>query len=92
MGQVKIAILGCEYTIETKEDEQRATEVANLLEKWCVEARKQRPGAPSLTVLTLVALHLAHKYLKLKEEHETLLKQIEKRVEALDQAMIMLKT
>jgi cell division protein ZapA (FtsZ GTPase activity inhibitor) len=92
MGQVKIAILGCEYTIETKEDEQRATEVANFLEKWCAEARKQSPGAPSLTILTLVALHLAHQYLKLKDDHEALLGQIDQRVKALDQAMVTLKT
>jgi len=53
-----------------------ATEVASFLEKWCTEARNQRPGAPSLTILTLVALHLAHQYLKLKEDHEALLGQI----------------
>jgi len=92
MGQVKIAILGCEYTIETKEDEQRATEVAGFLEKWCAEARKQRPGVPSLTILTLVALHLAHQYLKLKDEHDALLRQIDRRVKSLDEVMAMLKT
>ena len=72
MAQVKIAILGCEYTIETKEEEQRTREVASLLDKWCMEVRKQRPGAPSQMVLTLAALHLANQYLYLKEDYEKL--------------------
>jgi cell division protein ZapA (FtsZ GTPase activity inhibitor) len=87
MGQVRLALLGYEYTIETKEEPERAREVAGLLEQWCEEAKKQKPDAPSMTVLMLVALHLANRYLQLKDEHETLLKQIEKQVQALDEAM-----
>ena len=45
-----------------------------------------------MTILTLVALHLTHQYLKLKEEHEALLRQIDRRVKTLDEAMVMLKT
>jgi len=92
MAQVKIAILGCEYTIETKEEEQRTREVASLLDKWCMEVRKQRPGAPSQMVLTLAALHLANQYIYLKEDYEKLTQQMEKQVQALDRAMSALRT
>ncbi len=75
--QVKVGIMGQEYTIHTKADKAYVERVAQHLASKCEEAQNKLRSSSLATVALLAALNITSDYLQKKEAYEQLVDQIE---------------
>ena len=81
--QVKVGILGQEYTIHTKADRAYVERVAQHLASKCQEAQNRLRSSSLTTVALLAALNITSDYLQMKEAYEQLVDRIESKQEKL---------
>ena len=81
--QVKVGILGQEYTIHTKADRAYVEKVAQHLASKCQEAQNRLRSSSLATIALLAAFNITSDYLQMKEEYEQLVDRIESKQEAL---------
>ena len=81
--QVKVGILGQEYTIHTKADRAYVEKVAQLLASKCQEAQNRLHSSSLTTIALLAALNITSDYLQMKEAYEQLVDRIESKQEKL---------
>jgi len=81
--QVKVGILGQEYTIHTKADRAYVEKVAQHLASKCQEAQNRLHSSSLATVALLAALNITSDYLQMKEAYEHLVDRIESKQEKL---------
>lgn len=81
--QVKVGILGQEYTIHTKADRAYVEKVAQHLASKCQEAQNRLRSSSLATIALLAALNITSDYLQMKEEYEQLVDRIESKQEKL---------
>jgi cell division protein ZapA (FtsZ GTPase activity inhibitor) len=74
--QVKVSILGQEYTIHTKADREYVQKVAEHLASRCQEAENSLRSSSLATIALLAAMNITSDYLQLKKSHEHLLARI----------------
>ena len=75
--QVKVGILGQEYTIHTKADREYVEKVVDHLASRCQEAESSLRSSSQATIALLAAMNITSDYLQLKKAHEHLLARIE---------------
>ena len=85
--QVKVGILGQEYTIHTKADRAYVEKVAQHLASKCQEAQNRLRSSSLATIALLAALNITSDYLQMKEEYEQLVDRIESKQEKLSSLM-----
>lgn len=85
--QVKVGILGQEYTIHTKADRAYVEKVAELLASKCQEAQNRLDSSSLTTVALLAALNITSDYLQMKEAYEQLVNRIESEQEKLSSVL-----
>jgi cell division protein ZapA (FtsZ GTPase activity inhibitor) len=85
--QVKVGILGQEYTIHTKADRVYVEKVANHLASKCQEAETKLRSSSLATIALLAALNITSDYIQVKEAHEQLLARIESKQEKLSSVL-----
>jgi cell division protein ZapA (FtsZ GTPase activity inhibitor) len=85
--QVKVAILGQEYTIHTKADKEYVEKVAKYLALKCQEAQNRLRSSSLVTIALLAALNITSDYLQVKEAHEELLARIESKQDRLSSVL-----
>jgi len=85
--QVKVGILGQEYTIHTKADRAYVEKVAELLASKCQEAQSRLHSSSLTTVALLAALNITSDYLQMKEAYEQLVNRIESEQEKLSSVL-----
>ena len=81
--QVKVGILGQEYTIHTKADRAYVEKVAQHVASKCQEAQNRLHTSSLATVALLAALNITSDYLQMKEAYEELVDRIESKQEKL---------
>jgi cell division protein ZapA len=81
--QVKVGILGQEYTIHTKADRAYVEKVAQHVASKCQEAQNRLHSSSLATVALLAALNITSDYLQMKEAYEQLVDRIESKQEKL---------
>ncbi|UCG11666.1 MAG: cell division protein ZapA [Deltaproteobacteria bacterium] len=81
--QVKVSILGQEYTIHTRADKEYVEKVAKHVASKCQEAKDSLRSSSLVTIAILAALNIANDYLQMKEAYEHLLAKIESKHEKL---------
>jgi len=81
--QVKVGILGQEYTIHTKADRAYVEKVAQHVASKCQEAQNRLHSSSLATVALLAALNITSDYLQMKEAYEELVDRIESKQEKL---------
>ena len=81
--QVKVGILGQEYTIHTKADRAYVEKVAQHVASKCQEAQNRLHSSSLSTVALLAALNITSDYLQIKEAYEQLVDRIESKQEKL---------
>lgn len=81
--QVKVGILGQEYTIHTKADRAYVEKVAQHLASKCQEAQNRLRSSSLATIALLAALNITSDYFQMKEEYEQLVDRIESKQEKL---------
>jgi cell division protein ZapA len=81
--QVKVGILGQEYTIHTKADRAYVEKVAQHLTSKCQEAQIRLHSSSLATIALLAALNITSDYLQMKEAYEQLVDRIESKQEKL---------
>ena len=81
--QVKVGILGQEYTIHTKADRAYVEKVAQHLTSKCQEAQNRLHSSSLTTIALLAALNITSDYLQMKEAYEQLVDRIESKQEKL---------
>lgn len=81
--QVKVGILGQEYTIHTKADRAYVEKVAQHVASRCQEAQNRLHSSSLATVALLAALNITSDYLQMKEAYEELVDRIESKQEKL---------
>jgi len=81
--QVKVGILGQEYTIHTKADRAYVEKVAQHVASKCQEAQNRLQSSSLATVALLAALNITSDYLQMKEAYEQLVDRIESKQEKL---------
>ena len=85
--QVKVGILGQEYTIHTKADKEYVEKVAKYLASKCQEAQNRLRSSSLVTIALLAALNITSDYLQVKEAHEQLLARIESKQDRLSSVL-----
>jgi cell division protein ZapA (FtsZ GTPase activity inhibitor) len=85
--QVKVGILGQEYTIHTKADRAHVERVAKHLTSKCQEAQNKLRSSSLATIALLAALNITSDYLQVKEAHEQLLARIESKQDRLTEVL-----
>ena len=75
--EVRLKILGVEYTISTQADKEYAERVASYVNSKCHEAQRSLGSTSQTTIFALAALNIASDHLKLKESYELMIDQIE---------------
>ena len=81
--QVKVGILGQEYTIHTKADRAYVEKVAQHVASKCQEAQNRLRSSSLATIALLAALNITSDYLQMKEAYEQLVGRIESKQEKL---------
>jgi cell division protein ZapA (FtsZ GTPase activity inhibitor) len=81
--QIKVGILGQEYTIHTQADRAYVEKVGEHVASKCQEARDSLRSSSLATITVLAALNIASDYLQMKEAYEQLLVRIENTQEKL---------
>lgn len=81
--QVKVGILGQEYTIHTKADRAYVEKVAQHVASKCQEAQNRLHSSSLSTIALLAALNITSDYLQMKEAYEQLVDRIESKQEKL---------
>ena len=81
--QVKVGILGQEYTIHTKADRAYVEKVAEHVASKCQEAQNRLHSSSLSTIALLAALNITSDYLQIKEAYEQLVDRIESKQEKL---------
>jgi cell division protein ZapA (FtsZ GTPase activity inhibitor) len=81
--QVKVGILGQEYTIHTKADRAYVEKVAQHVASKCQEAQDRLRSSSLATIALLAALNITSDYLQVKETYEQLVTRIESKQEKL---------
>ena len=81
--QVKIGILGQQYTIHTRADKAYVEQVAQHVASKCQEAKSTLRSSSMANITILAALNIASDYLQLKEAHDQLLTRIESKQQKL---------
>jgi cell division protein ZapA (FtsZ GTPase activity inhibitor) len=81
--QVKVGILGQEYTIHTKADRAYVEKVAQHVASKCQEAQNRLRSSSLATIALLAALNITSDYLQVKEAYEQLVDRIESKQEKL---------
>ena len=81
--QVKVGILGQEYTIHTQADRAYVEKVAQHVASKCQEAQNSLRSSSLVTISILAALNIASDYLQMKEAYDQLLARIETKQEKL---------
>jgi cell division protein ZapA (FtsZ GTPase activity inhibitor) len=81
--QVKVGILGQEYTIHTKADRAYVEKVAQHVASKCQEAQNRLRSSSLATIALLAALNITSDYLQMKEAYEQLVDRIESKQEKL---------
>ena len=81
--QVKVGILGQEYTIQTQADRAYVEKVGRYLDYKCQEAQNSLRSSSLATITVLAALNIASDYLQVKETYERLLTRIESKEDEL---------
>jgi cell division protein ZapA (FtsZ GTPase activity inhibitor) len=81
--QVKVGILGQEYTIHTKADRAYVEKVAQHVASKCQEAQNRLHSSSLSTIALLAALNITSDYLQIKEAYEQLVDRIESKQEKL---------
>lgn len=76
--QVKVGILGQEYTIHTKADREYVEKVAQHVASRCHEAQNRLRSSSLATIALLAALNITSDYLQMKETYEQLVARIER--------------
>ena len=85
--QVKVGILGQEYTIHTKANKAYVEKVAQHLASKCQEAQDRLRSSSLTTIALLAALNITSDYLQVKEDYEQLVNQIESKQEKLSSVL-----
>ena len=67
--QVKVGILGQEYTIHTKADREYVEKVVDHLASRCQEAESSLRSSSQATIALLAAMNITSDYLQLKKAH-----------------------
>ena len=81
--QVKVGILGQEYTIHTRADRAYVEKVAEHMASRCQEAQNSLRSSSLVTIAVLAGLNIASDYLQLKEAYENLVARIERKQDEL---------
>jgi cell division protein ZapA len=81
--QVKVEILGQQYTIYTQAERAHVEQVAQHVASRCQEAQDTLRSSSVATIAVLAALNIASDYVQLKEVYEQLLARIERNQEKL---------
>ncbi len=89
MQQVRVAILGREYVINTKEDRLQTEKVADFVNQYCEEISRNLNSPSSINTITLAALHIANDYFRVKEEYSKLVEKIERKAAELDRVLAL---
>ena len=77
--QVKVGILGQEYTIQTQADRAYVEKVGRYVDYKCQEARNSLRSSSLATITVLAALNIASDYLQLLKEREILFRDVQNR-------------
>lgn len=85
--QVKVGILGQEYTIHTKANKAYVEKVAQHLASKCQEAQDRLRSSSLATIALLAALNITSDYLQVKEDYEQLVNRIESKQEKLSSVL-----
>ena len=85
--QVKIGILGQEYTIHTKADKAYVERVAQHLASKCQEAKNRLRSSSVATIALLAALNITSDYLQKEEAYEQLVDRIESKQKKLSSVL-----
>jgi cell division protein ZapA (FtsZ GTPase activity inhibitor) len=86
--QVRVGILGQEYTIYTEADKAYVEEVARYVTMKCEEAKETLRSSSHATILALAALNIASDYLQTKDSYELLLERIERKQKKLSDLLL----
>jgi len=81
---LKVRIYGAEYSIRSNEDANYIKRVADYLDKKLREVDNNVRVDSSIKVAILAALNIADEYFKEKAEKETLRKELEDKIRALN--------
>ncbi len=85
--QVKVGILGQEYTILTKADKAYVERVAQHLASKCQEAQNRLRSSSLATIALLAALNITSDYLQKEEAYEQLVVRIERKKKKLSSVL-----
>jgi len=85
--QVKVGILGQEYTIHTKADKAYVERVAQHLAAKCQEAQNRLRSSSVATIALLAALNITSDYLQKEEAYEQLVDRIESKQKKLSSVL-----
>lgn len=85
--QVKVGILGQEYTIHTKADKAHVERVAQHLASKCQEAQNRLRSSSLATIALLAALNITSDYLQKEEAYEQLVDRIESKQKKLSSVL-----
>ena len=83
MQQIKVGILGQEYTIHTRADLAYVEQVGQYVASKCQEAKDSLRSSSLATIAILAACNIASDYLQIKEAYDQLLLRIESEQEKL---------
>jgi cell division protein ZapA len=80
---IKVNILGREYTIKSDEEEGHICQVADYVNRKIVEM-KDRGGNNPINALVFTALTIADDYLRLKKQEDEFISRLEHKIIELD--------
>jgi cell division protein ZapA (FtsZ GTPase activity inhibitor) len=84
--RIHIEVFGKTYTFETQADEKQAAKVGEFVCAMVEKAKKglnASGGGKDVAVMALAAMSIANEYLKLKEDHDRLLRTVRQRSQKL---------
>ncbi|MGO0122642.1 cell division protein ZapA [Desulfothermobacter acidiphilus] len=77
-NRVEVEIAGEPYVLVSEEPVEHIQKVAQLVHDKVREMRRRNPRLPLNRAIVLAALNLAHEYLRLQENYDSLVQLIEK--------------
>jgi cell division protein ZapA len=83
MGSIDVTILGQKYTIKGDASEEHIKKLATFVDARLKEVYNAAPGIAPLKAAILASLNIADELHKLREEHETIARNIEERTDVL---------
>jgi cell division protein ZapA len=83
MGSIEINILGQKYTVKGDADEEYIKKLASYVDEKLKEIHAANPNLTPMKASILAALTIADELHKIRDEHETVARNIEEKTNAL---------